>query len=278
MRYVPDFALSALLCMLLSSDGFADAEQHEGRFDNKQALQYSQAVIGKSLADLVLLDTSSKAVALSDFRGKPLIISMIYTSCHHICPTTTHHLNEVITKAQKIFGETAFNVLTIGFDTFSDSPQMMKLYASERGVTNPAWRFLSGDRQTMQGLMENLGFLAYPAPHGFDHLIQATIVDAEGVIYSQVYGIEFELPLLMEPLKELIYGRPRVQSVLAELGDRIRLFCTIYDPQADHYRIDYSVFIGTFVGVVVSIVFGVQLVREWRRSIKHRANQDGRPL
>jgi protein SCO1/2 len=272
MKSVPALSLTALLCLLLSGYGFADAAQHQDRFDNKQALQYSQSVIGDSLPDVDLLDTDSEKVVFSDFRGKPLIISMIYTSCHHICPTTTQHLNEVVIKAQKIFGEEAFNVLTIGFDTFRDSPQMMKLYASERGVTNPAWRFLSGDQQVMQGLMKNLGFLAYPAPHGFDHLIQATIVDAKGVIYSQVYGIEFELPLLMEPLKELIYGRPRAQSALAELGDRIRLFCTIYDPLADHYRIDYSVFIGTFVGIVVSIVFGVQLVREWRRSIKHRAN------
>jgi protein SCO1/2 len=73
---------------------------------------------------------------------------------------------------------------------------------------------------------------------------------------------------LIEPLKELVFGRPREQSALAHLGNRIRLFCTVYDPATDSYRIDISVFIGTFVGLVVSIVFGRILILEWRRSLR----------
>jgi protein SCO1/2 len=78
----------------------------------------------------------------------------------------------------------------------------------------------------------------------------------------------FPTPALVEPLKELVFGRPTAPSALDYLGNRIRLFCTVYDPATDSYHIDISVFIGTFVGLVVSILFGRVLLREWRRSIE----------
>jgi len=58
-------------------------------FDEKAALATSQAAIGRMLEDVTLRDRSGKTVQLANYRGKPLVISVIYTSCYHICPTTT---------------------------------------------------------------------------------------------------------------------------------------------------------------------------------------------
>ncbi len=44
-------------------------------------------------------------------------------------------------------------------------------------------------------------------------MTQVTIVDADGVIYRQVYGENFDLPMLVQPLKELLSGQaPRQMS------------------------------------------------------------------
>ena len=37
------------------------------------------------------------------FNGKPLVLSLLYTSCYHICPMTTRHLSKVVEKARAIF-------------------------------------------------------------------------------------------------------------------------------------------------------------------------------
>jgi len=66
----------------------------------------------------------------------------------------------------------------------------------------------------------------------------------------------------------LAFGKPKSHSALDYLGGRIRLFCTVYDAATDSYYIDYSVFIGTFVGLIVSILFGRVLFKEWRRSLE----------
>jgi protein SCO1/2 len=82
--------------------------------------------------------------------------------------------------------------------------------------------------------------------------VQVTILDREGRVWRQVYGDTFPTPQLVEPLKDLVFNRPASESGLfGRLGDRVRLFCTVYDAQGDRYLFDYSLFAGIFIGVLV---------------------------
>jgi len=237
-------------------------------FSHDDALAYSQAAIGTTVQGIELTKTDGAPVSLEAYRGKPLVISMIFTSCHHICPSTTAHLKEVVEKARDVLDEDSFQVVTVGFDTVNDSPERMAQFRNSADVTDEHWDFLSGDAANMDKLVRQLGFIYTPAARGFDHLIQSSVIDANGVIYRQVYGISFPTPQLIEPLKEMVFGEPKSHSTLDYLGSRIRLFCTVYDPATDTYYIDISVFIGTFVGLIVCILFGRVLFKEWRRSIQ----------
>ncbi|MEH6582783.1 MAG: SCO family protein [Halioglobus sp.] len=258
------------LCVLYSLTA-ATAEtpgQDFASFSHDQALAHSQAAIGSTLESVVLTKTDGSAVDLTSYRGKPLVISMIYSSCHHVCPSTTQYLNEVVKKARSALGADSFHVVSVGFDTAEDTPERMMQFRQSTAVMDANWDFLSGDASAMAALSEQLGFIYYPSPKGFEHLVQSTVIGRRGEIYRQVYGINFDTPLLIEPLKDLVFDTPKAQSAMHNLGNRIRLFCTVYDPATDSYRIDISVFIGTFVGLIVSILFARVLVKEWRRSLK----------
>ena len=234
-------------------------------FDQKSALAVSQGVIGKSVGDYTLTTTDGRNVRLSDFRGKPLVISLVYTSCYHICPTTTQHLAQVVRTARSALGPDSFTVLTIGFDTPNDTPTAMRQFAQDQSVNIAHWDFLSTDAAAMDGLTKDLGFIYQRAPHGFDHLIQATMIDAQGKIYRQVYGMTFDTPILVEPLKELVFGAPSSSSLLTNLSSRIKLFCTVYDPATGRYRFDYSIFIEFFIGITFIGAVSFFLIREWHR-------------
>ncbi|MFZ3128547.1 MAG: SCO family protein, partial [Rhodoferax sp.] len=54
--------------------------------DQKAALGLSQAVVGRAVGDYTLLDREGRPVRLSQFRGKPLLVSFIYTGCFQVCP------------------------------------------------------------------------------------------------------------------------------------------------------------------------------------------------
>jgi|TARA_B100000315_G_scaffold260920_1_gene327362 protein SCO1/2 len=245
-------------------------------FNNKEALATSQSVLGHAIGDHQFRDSRGDPVSLRDFEGKPLLVSLIYTSCYHICPTTTRYLHEVVEKSRDVLGSDTFNVVSIGFDTAVDTPAMMSRFADAAGIDEESWRFLSADPKNIAAISADLGFIFYPSPNGFDHLIQTSVISSEGEVYRQVYGMNFSTPLLIEPLKDLVLGSSTRKDLVGSLSDRIKLFCTVYDPARDRYRTDYSLFIGTFIAFACVGVFGLQLVREWRLHLRSAATTDTR--
>ena len=259
-----------LICCWLATPGLAQAQAAPaaGQYDKQVALANSQAAIGRQLGDYSLTDSSGKTVRISDYTGKPLLISMIFTSCYHICPATTQHIKQSIEAAREVLDEDSFQVVTIGFDTARDTPDAMRVFAREQGAANIAgWKFLSANQETIEKLAVELGFIYFPSPRGFDHLTQFTVVDRHGVVYTQVYGMAFDLPWLMEPLKEMVYNRPRAERhMLRGLLDRVRLFCTVYDPTTGRYKIDYSLFFQIASGLMIVLGVSFYLFREIRRA------------
>ena len=157
-------------------------------------------------------------------------------------------------------------MVTIGFDWAVDTPDRMRLYAAERGIDLPRWHFLASDASTIAALSRDLGFQFYPSAKGFDHLTQTTILDADGVVYRQVYGVDIDAQAFVEPLKELVLAAPREAGVIDHWIDTVKLFCTVYDPNSGRYRFDYSVFMTIIVGALCLFAIAAFLVKEWRRS------------
>ncbi|HEU0225994.1 MAG TPA: SCO family protein [Steroidobacteraceae bacterium] len=233
-------------------------------FDAGAALEASQAAIGREIGDHALTAADGSRVALSRFRGKPLVISPIYTSCYHICPTTTSHLARMAGIAASVVGEDAFAVLTVGFDTANDTPARMREYARERGIDSPQWTFAGGDAAAIAALTSDIGFLHRPTAAGFDHMIQATIVDPEGRVYRQVYGQEFEAPLLVDAIKRLVTGQRAAESTLPALLESVRLICTVFDPKSGRYRFDWSLILSAAIGLLCFGAVAVFIWRSWR--------------
>jgi len=266
-------ALLLLIPLHVMAATYVSAErspiEEKPTFNYDVALKTSQSAIGKQLGDHVFTNTHGEKVSLDDFRGKPLVISMVYTSCYQICPMTTRHLSNVIEKARDTLGDESFNVAVIGFDTQVDTPDAMQYFANKQGISDKNWQLLSIDEENLASLTKELGFLYYPTSSGFDHLIQATVIDADGKVYRQVYGQVFDTPLLVDPLIELVLGRPQPeQSFLFNLGNKIKLFCTTYDPRSGGYYFDYSFFVEIFVGVTVILSIIIFMRRELRKGKK----------
>jgi protein SCO1/2 len=205
-------------------------------------------------------------VRLSDFRGRPLLVNFVYTGCSQVCPTTTRFLARAVREAQSAVGTDAFSTLTIGFNPPADNPQSMRAFAKAHDLDLPHWQFLTPEVADVEALAHDFGFSYAATGGGFDHLTQVTIVGADGRVFRQIYGESFELPMLIEPLKALVTGAPAPQPTFSTLLERMRVLCTVYDPRAGRYRLNYALFIEVFAGV--SILGGIAwyLTSEWRRS------------
>lgn len=238
--------------------------------DARAMLERSQAAIGTRLRDHRLVDVNESPVSLSTFRGKPLIVSFVYTGCFQVCPTTVQFLDRAVREAQRALGPGSFNVVTVGFNQPFDTPSAMRDFQRRHGIDAPGWHFLAGDEASIGALAADVGFTWVRSGSGFDHVIQATLVGSDGRVVRQVYGESFELPMLIAPLKDLVLGQNAPIVDFAGLADRVRILCTIYDPRMGRYRLDYALLMELVVGVSMVLAVAWFFGAEWRRQRAQR--------
>lgn len=244
----------------LSIGAPAVAEQ----YDREAALAISQDALGRSLGKIALRDTDGQSFELATLYDRPVVVSLIYTSCHHVCPLITKNLADTVDIAREALGDDSFSVVTIGFDWAVDTPDRMRTYAIEQGVDDSGWYFLAGDDASIEALTSTLGFQYYPSAKGFDHLSQTSVLGTGGRLYRQLYGVTFEPPTLVEPLKEIIFDTPRDAGFVDHWVDTFKLFCTVFDPNSGRYRFDYSIFTAIITGILCLGAVGFFIAREWR--------------
>jgi protein SCO1/2 len=247
-------------------------------FDEQLALKESQAAIGRQVGAYAFRDTQGRTVRLSDLRGKPLVVNFVYTGCFQVCPATTQFLAGAVKDAERAIGPGMFRVATIGFNLPFDSPQAMKDFARKNGLASPNWLFLTPDAATLSALVADFGFRYEATPAGFDHLLQVSIVDQQGRIYRQVYGDSFDAPLFVGPLLQLAQNAPVPDNSIQAFLEQVKLLCTVYDPSAGRYRLNYVVIIELLVGTSVMLGGIGFLVIEWRRRRRPQVDEKTRAV
>jgi len=235
--------------------------------DPAEALARSEAAIGNALGDHRLQLADGSTLALSGLWGRPLVLSLVYTGCSTVCPTATETLKLSVAQARRALGAESFQVLTLGFDARNDTPQRMRAFAIDHDIDgDPLWHVASASPAVLSALMDEVGFSYEGAAGGFDHVSQTTIIDPAGRVYRQVYGDDFPLPVLVEPLKELVFGTTAAAFTPSALADRLRFLCTVYDPKLGRYRTDYGIYMGMGAGAISLVLMGWVVVRMWRAS------------
>lgn len=258
--------LAALALLVAGPPARADDEALPlPALDATAALRASQAAIGRQLADFTLLDREGRPVRLSDYRGKPLLVNFIYTGCFQVCPTSTRALAEALQAMSGGFDTTQFNVVSIGFNQPADSPQAMKAFALQHRIGSPNWNFLSAPAAIVGTLTREFGFVYAPTQAGFDHLLQVGIVDANGRLVAQVYGDDFSADRLGEPLRRLLADQPLpAQLSLADIVEKVRVLCSVYDPKSGTYRVSYSLAFEVAGGITFAVAMLWFFALEWR--------------
>lgn len=233
--------------------------------DAASALRDSQAAIGRDVGEHQLLDTQGRLVRLADYRGKPLLVSFIYTGCFQVCPTTTKSLAEAVDQLSQVFGADKFNVVSIGFNQPADSPAAMRAFAAQMRINEPNWQFLSPPQATVDALTRSFGFSYVATPAGFDHLLAVSVLDPRSRVYAQVYGENLSRDKLGEPMRLLLRDQPMPAGLpLTELIDRVRILCTVYDPVTGEYRTNYGLVIEIAGGVTFALAMIWFFLLEWR--------------
>lgn len=249
--------------------------QEVDKLDGREALLASQAALGRVVGDAALLDRDGRTVRLAQLRGRPLLVSFVYTGCFQVCPLATRELDGAVAALNTRFGDEAFRVVSIGFNQPADSPQAMKAFALQHRISRPNWDFLSAPAPVVPRLASDFGFLYAPTAGGFDHVLQISVLDSRGRIVRQLYGDRPPARELADAMARLIVDEPlAAPGVIESLLERIRILCTVYDPETGTLRVDWRLAIELAGGITFILSLALYMLNEWwtrRRERRHAA-------
>lgn len=99
--------------------------------DTKPPVQYHVPTTGDAVPDFKLLNQSGKSIHLSQFRGKAVLLTFIYTRCPlaDYCPKMSSNFAEIdkgLAIDKSIYGRT--HLLSVSFDPGYDTPKVLRSY------------------------------------------------------------------------------------------------------------------------------------------------------
>jgi protein SCO1/2 len=104
--------------------------------------------VGDLLPDREFLNEAGEPIRLSDSRGKAVALTFVFTRCAmpEACPKMMRNF-AAVSEALKADSAAPSNwqLLTISFDSFHDTPEKMKAYGQAYGYDPSRWRLLSSD-------------------------------------------------------------------------------------------------------------------------------------
>lgn len=127
-----------------------------------------------------------ETITNKDYEDKVYVVEFFFTTCPSICPKMNRNLVQIQNefKEFKDFGVASFTIAPE-----IDTPEVLKAYAENYGITNPNWHLMTGDEEVIYKLA-NEGFYIYTSKNedvvgGFEHSGNFALIDKDGYIRSR---------------------------------------------------------------------------------------------
>jgi protein SCO1/2 len=170
-----------------------------------EAIQAS-AVPGDTLIDGAFVDQDGRRIRLHEWRGRPLILSFIYTRCPlpDFCPAIESRLAMVQQriKTDPTLRGTAIVAITI--DPGYDTPAVLKHHAAARGADPAIWRFVTGTTAEIDAFGRQFGIMVRRgdgSPNDIEHNLRTIVVSRDGRIVHVEDGAAWRVEDLVGALR-----------------------------------------------------------------------------
>jgi protein SCO1/2 len=165
--------------------------------------------VGEAVPDFALTDEKSRRVTLSQFSGKVVALTFVYTRCPF--PNYCFRLTNNFSQLQKRFDDRMGRdlvLLTILIDSANDGPTALGSYGSIWKADSKGWHFLTGALPDLQVLCRNFDMNFYPDEALLVHSFHTVIIDRHSRLAANLEGNDFTSKQLGD-LVETILKRPK---------------------------------------------------------------------
>jgi len=168
--------------------------------------------------DFTLTDQFGRAVSLSDFRGKVVILAFNDPQCTTICPLTT----TAMVKAKRLLGPAGARVqlLGVGANPAATETRWVRAYSQAHGMMR-AWHFLNGPLPRLKRVWRAYGIEAQIVAGQVDHTPAVYVIGPQGKL-SRLFMTQMSYAsvgqlasLFARAAASLLPGHPPVRSTVS---------------------------------------------------------------
>ena len=120
-----------------------------------------------------LRDERGRTVDLSSLRGRPAIVTFLYTTCEDTCPITARQIGSALDE----LGDDAPPALAVSVDPANDDASKAQRFLTRMGVAD-RMHFLLGSRAQLAPVWKQ--YAIQPQGSGFEHSAYVLLIDALG--------------------------------------------------------------------------------------------------
>jgi protein SCO1/2 len=162
---------------------------------------------GEPLPDDPLINQDRQTIRFSDFRGKAVALTFIYTRCPlpDFCIRMSNHfakLQQLLMRGKPFDGR--WHLITISFDPKFDSPKVLKEYGKSYGADFASWDFAAADERTVNSLADGFGLTLADDGGLISHNLRTALLDREGRLVRVINGNEWTPEEVFAEMKGLI--------------------------------------------------------------------------
>lgn len=138
--------------------------------------------------DAAWTDQTGAAAQLQQLRGRPVVMTFVYTYCGATCPLLVHNM-KLIGQALSPEAQAQTAFVLVSLDPERDTPEQLQKFARAHGLDRSAWTLLRGDLEDVRALAASVSVGFRNQSDGqIAHANLLTILNAEGEVVQQVPG------------------------------------------------------------------------------------------
>ena len=146
----------------------------------------------KAAPDFTLLDSADRRFALSQLRGRVVLLSFIYTSCTTSCPLLTQRMGLLEDRLKDAgLWTSSVSFVSVTVDPERDTAATLADYARRFDAIDPNWRFSHEQPRRLRPVLAAYDEWTRRLPDGdIDHPARVYLIDRRGNI-REVYALSF---------------------------------------------------------------------------------------
>lgn len=158
--------------------------------------------LGHPVADFTLTDQTGQRVSLSQFAGKVVAVTFIYTSCPlpDYCFRLSNNFGRI---NQRLTGKMGRDLilLSITFDPVHDQPKLLAKYAATWKADPGSWHFLTGTLAEVKEVCNRFGLNFWQDEGLLTHSLHTVVIDRRGNLAADFEGNDFTADQLGDFIK-----------------------------------------------------------------------------